>query len=182
MRQNPKLTAEKILKEKENIKIKEDGTNAKKITYKEKFIISSGDDLFDTLAENIKSKSECVALQHSDKLIMIPEEEIALPDQTTEDIDKNHKLIKEKIDKIRYKLLREKNKKEGLFKEHFIFPFLSGKSVEDALVAQLLSAFHDKKQSCKSLIDVIYNCDVNFIGVNLRKKKNKFEGFLIFAY
>lgn len=151
--------------------------------FKDRFILPAGEDLFMEVAEYLKNKPNAVALEHNDNLIMKLETEITIPNEIgEEEILNDKKSTKEQIDKIRYRLLREKNKREGFFKEHFIFSFVCGECIEDALIAQMLCNFRNQREKSQRPVDIIFNPDVNYIGVNLTKKKKKFEGFLIFAY
>lgn len=89
-------------------------------------------------------------------------------------------MSQEEYDKIRYRNLREKY--NGLFKEFFVFPFISTEYIEDGLILQLLSTFKAANRNNKRPIDIIFNENVKYIGVNLQKRNKQLNGYLIFAY
>jgi len=180
LRKNPQKLAEKLLIEKDQILLKTVGDKTK-VIYKDKFYLPGGKDLFEEVAEYVMSKSKLEALKESKDLIMRPEDPNIIQINTTEEAKKQYKKEKEIDDKLRYKFLREENHKKGLFKEYFIFSFISGDSIEDALITQFLSNFRGHKGKNKRPIDIVFNPNVKFIGINLTEKKDKLNGFLIFA-
>ncbi len=173
---------EKLLEEKENI-IEKAGSNKSKYTYKDKFIIPGGKDLFIEVSNFIKNKTKLNPLNHSDNLILPEENPNIILENSSPEVMKKYKTLKEQDDKKRFRTLREDNSKKNLFKNYFIFCFICCESIEDALVAQLLCNFKDNSKSNKRPIDIIFSDNVNSIGINLIDRGNdKFEGYLIFAY
>lgn len=180
-RQNPKKIAEKLDKEKEELSVKEIA-NKNRITYKEKFIIPEGKDLFEEVARFLRLLPELELLKPSQDLIMKPQNLPFSSVETTEEKKKNFIVLKEQDDKARYRSLRNENNLKGIFKEYFIFSFVSAESIEDALTAKLFCNFKNFKDKTQRPIEIIFNPNVKYIGVNMSEKKKKLDGYLIFAY
>lgn len=107
-------------------------------------------------------------------------ENLNIPLGKTKEERELYSKIKEENDKLRFKNLRDKYNDK--FSEFLIFSFLSADSIEDAFIVQFLCNFRSSKGKNKRPVDIIFNENVKYIGVNVNETKKKLKGYLIFAY
>lgn len=153
--------------------------NGKEVNlYKGLYYINGKEELFLKVSDQLRALAPMGGLEYRKTLEIEIDPKVPAKGANNEEKKKIQKENEDDI-KAKYKKLKELN--GSIYKKYEILPHTMNENIIDSIIMQIVSNFDDNRNpKIKRPFDIIFNRDLEYIGISLVGKK-KLSGSIIFA-